>query len=81
MEQKQPSKDATVVTIDVVVSRYGRNGFKVDIIVNNDDGTWNELTKKLLNTTLGQVRSEMFKYKQEWIQKGQDPNSITIKYI
>ncbi len=81
MEQNQPSENAMVVSIDVVVSRYGRNGFKVDIIVKNDDGTWGELTKKFLKTTLGQVRSEMFKYKQEWIQKGQDPNSITIKYI
>ena len=65
MEQNQPSADATVVKIDVVVSRYGRSDFKVDIIVTNDDGTWGELTKKFLKTTLGQVRSEMFKYKQE----------------
>ncbi len=81
MEQNQPSADATVVKIDVVVSRYGRSGFKVDIIVTNDDGTWGELTKKFLKTTLGQVRSEMFKYKQEWIQQGQNPESISIRYI
>jgi len=81
MTHVETDPNAIVEKITVEIKQNGRGGFIGYILLNNSDGTFTEMEKKFPRTTIGKVRKEIYDYKQEWIARGQAPDSITIKYL